>query len=464
MADEPVSAWREPPTRTLIRWLTRHRTGVTAAAATLLMALGGLGVVSAVQARANVVLNSTNRALSDANSRFTQANVALEAANGELSAANLRERERFNLAMDAIKLFHGEISQDLLLKQRQFETLRARLLRGAADFYGRLEGLLKGREDPDSHAALGRAYEELGQITLDIGNSRDALTVFERALEVRRSLAAEPGADDRVRLDLARNLIPRGFLQEGMSDRTAGMASYQEALAIVKGIKSADGMTEPPFLVEARVTHTIGWLLHAMGREAESVAWLRRAVEIADRGIADGRQGAGPERGMEVRLFVANTLNALSGPLGATVRFSESLEDQGRALRIMRDLASRHPDDSRVANGLVATHFNIGGLYRSMARPAEAFAAFRDGLDVAEGLVERYPAVVEYRRFRPAASMAAATPSRRWAGRTRPSPTSVRRGRPGRRSSMTTRPATPSRSSWEARTTGSAGPSSAGAG
>ncbi len=30
MADEPVTAWKEPRTRTLIRWLTRHRTGVTA--------------------------------------------------------------------------------------------------------------------------------------------------------------------------------------------------------------------------------------------------------------------------------------------------------------------------------------------------------------------------------------------------------------------------------------------------
>ena len=33
MADEPVSAWAEPWTRKSLRWLTRHRTGVTAAAA-----------------------------------------------------------------------------------------------------------------------------------------------------------------------------------------------------------------------------------------------------------------------------------------------------------------------------------------------------------------------------------------------------------------------------------------------
>ena len=42
MADEPVIAWHEPWSRKLVRWLTRHRTGVTAAGAAMLMAVAGL--------------------------------------------------------------------------------------------------------------------------------------------------------------------------------------------------------------------------------------------------------------------------------------------------------------------------------------------------------------------------------------------------------------------------------------
>ena len=53
MADEPVSAWAEPWTRKLLRWLTRHRTGVTGAAAAVLAGVVGLSAVLAVQARAN---------------------------------------------------------------------------------------------------------------------------------------------------------------------------------------------------------------------------------------------------------------------------------------------------------------------------------------------------------------------------------------------------------------------------
>ena len=64
----------------------------------------------------------------------------------DLLAANDRERARFNLAMDAVGLFHGEVSQELLLKEKPFEGLRTSLLRGAADFYGKLEALLEGQD------------------------------------------------------------------------------------------------------------------------------------------------------------------------------------------------------------------------------------------------------------------------------------------------------------------------------
>jgi tetratricopeptide (TPR) repeat protein len=268
---------------------------------------------------------------------------------------------------------------------------------GPDDAGRRLTVTLKDRQDRESRAALGRAYEELGELTINIGHSADALAVFRKAIQVRGALAQESSADDRIRLDVARNLRSAGFLLEGMSDRPAAKASYEEALAIVKGLKPVDGMTEPLFRVEARITHSIGWLYHAMGQEDAAVAWLRRAAEILDRGIAPG-SGRSEAADKESLILLANTLNALSGPLGAVGRLHESLADQQRALQVTREVARRLPDDPEVANSYAVTYFNIGEL-RSMARPVEAFSAFRAGLDVLEKLVEEYPAVVEYRRF-----------------------------------------------------------------
>ena len=142
MADEPVMAWREPLARRARRWARRHRTVFTALAAAMLVALAGTGVLLEMQTRANADLKL-------ANDRVKQ-------ANADLKAANDREKQRFSLAMDAIKLFHGEVSEDLLMKEKQFEGLRTKLLKGAADFYGRLEGLLKSQTDRESRRCAGQ--------------------------------------------------------------------------------------------------------------------------------------------------------------------------------------------------------------------------------------------------------------------------------------------------------------------
>ena len=177
-------------------------------AASVFVALIGSAVVLAVQA---------------------QANGRLHQANADLEAANAREKQRFELAMDAIGLFHGEVSADLLLKERQFEGLRTKLLKAAADFYGRLEGLLKGQADGPSRADLGKAYAELAELTAEVGDQTAAVAVYSKALEVRRALASEPRAGAETKLDLARTLYDAGYLMNATGDTTGALAGYEES-------------------------------------------------------------------------------------------------------------------------------------------------------------------------------------------------------------------------------------------
>ena len=99
MADEPVTAWREPLARRARRWSRRNRTAVTAVAAAGAAALVGLAVVLAIQAEGARRLAATNRRLAEANSRALRANDDLVAANARaiqanegLTLANARER------------------------------------------------------------------------------------------------------------------------------------------------------------------------------------------------------------------------------------------------------------------------------------------------------------------------------------------------------------------------------------
>ena len=62
---------------------------------------------------------------------------------------------RYDLAVEAIKTFHTGVSEDFLLKEDQFKELRDRLLKSAADFYGKLGALLGKETDVASRRALG---------------------------------------------------------------------------------------------------------------------------------------------------------------------------------------------------------------------------------------------------------------------------------------------------------------------
>ena len=135
MADEPVSAWREPPARRALRWARRNRTAVASAAVALVAGVVGLSAVLAVQTQAKA-------ALARSLVRETQAKLDLAAANTDLARSRDAVQARYDLAVAAIQTFHTGVSEDFLLKEEAFKDLRNRLLKSASDFYGKLGALL----------------------------------------------------------------------------------------------------------------------------------------------------------------------------------------------------------------------------------------------------------------------------------------------------------------------------------
>ena len=372
-ADEPVAAWREPWSRTLVRWLTRHRTGVTAAGAALLVALAGLAAVLGVEARANGQLT---------------------AKNAQLDAAILREADRFKLAMDAIKLFHGEVSEDLLLKEKKFEGLRRKLLRGAADFYGKLEALLEGQSDAKSRAALAQSYTELADLTTLIGKGDEALALHQKALAIHRELAARPGASAEAKLGLVGGLYKVARLRLSEDRVAESLALVNEATTLAEGLE-AKGQTSGPF--RKRLAECLNYTAIVLNANLPKIRNPTKAMEYNKRAldISEELAAANPTENEFNDLLAAHVTHRgiLLQDQGKRV---EAVEAQQRAVAITKRLADANPNSGKYRDFLGRAYWNLVGKLSSSGKAAEALAAAELAVATWQRVADDNPAVVTY--------------------------------------------------------------------
>lgn len=113
LADEPVSAWREPWTVTAGRFVRRRRTLMSTLAACVLVGVAALGALSWQQQTANLTLGKKNRELlvatERANLAATQATEsANEAREQKREAEEARRRAERELYFNTIALAHRE--------------------------------------------------------------------------------------------------------------------------------------------------------------------------------------------------------------------------------------------------------------------------------------------------------------------------------------------------------------------
>jgi serine/threonine-protein kinase len=389
IADEPVSAWREPASRKVLRWLTRHRVGVTAAGVAAVVALAGLTGVAGVQARANDRLHRLNTSLEDANARVTS-------ANAELLEASRRELERFNLAMDAIRLFHTEVSEDLLLKEKPFEGLRNRLLRSAAGFYGHLEKLLEGRSDRPSREALAEAYSTLAGITDQVGSKTESVAIGRKALVLRKELAGGPEATPQATAEVARGFIAVGeFLVDQKGSQDEALGASEQALGLLDSLVRSDPGDQALRADLARALHLAAGALCHYGRPPAAIAANGpRAIAAIERSIALWEQLVRQQpASAPYRLGLAGAYQQLGSVHAQLKEYDAACAPLARSVAIHEALARIDPVDGKRLQALARA---LGRQFEALhfaGRPGEALRAVRRAVSVYDEFTRRFPAV-----------------------------------------------------------------------
>jgi tetratricopeptide (TPR) repeat protein len=318
-----------------------------------------------------------------------RANTDLAAKNTELEAANERERQRFSLAVDAIGLLTGNIGQDLLLQQKEFDGLRTRLLKGAADFYGKLESQLRDRNDPASRAALARAYFELGELTDNIGSKDDALAIHRKALAIRRDLSGTAGADMETRLDVGRSLGRMGTLLLETGDPAGGLRAFEEQLTVALELEKESPHDEVRIVLAQGQLGT-GNVLYRIGKAADALVSYEKAGGI-QKNLADAHPAI-----TQFQNDLAKTFHYTSRVLIQMGKPSEALGKVQAARAIQQKLADAHSNASEFQFELAKSHHEIGWQLYLLGKTAEGLASGHAARTIFQKLADAHPAVTEF--------------------------------------------------------------------
>jgi len=309
-------------------------------------------------------------------------------SNADLKRSHAAVQERYELAVDAVKTFHTGVSQDFLLQQDQFKELRDGLLGAASSFYEKLGGLLKDEADVPSRRSLLRANFEVAALTNMVGRREDALALHRRVLQGREELAALPGANPEMALDVAQSLLAVGEMLEQTGQTDEALAMFERARSSVAARNGGPPQGPAAQSVFAEAEERAGLLFNKIGRTDEALRAIERAGALLKTIAA-----ADPED-TEEQLALASSRHALATLL-KTAKPAEALVVFEEVRAIRQKLADAHPDVPRFQRELSQSHRSIGAALYAAGNANEALKAFDKALPIAQKLADANPAVIQ---------------------------------------------------------------------
>ncbi|MFO0953619.1 MAG: hypothetical protein U0835_21190 [Isosphaeraceae bacterium] len=291
--------------------MRRNRTAVSAAAVALVMAVIGLGVVSAVLTTKNAALDLQRR----------------------------RVEDREQLAIAAVRRFLDAVIEDPVLKNSEgLKDLRNSPLKGPLAFFRSLRDQLLADRDtrPEAQVQLAMAVHDYAHLTNEIGDKRDGLKAHEDSLAIRQELAREDPAKVEYQAGLAGIQNCRGDFLRATGQPEAALRSYEQARAIRERLvrqqpKALDYASDLRGTLNHSAVIDLGARRFqvALERFTQAIVWQKKAL-------------ATNPRNPEYR-------RALANHLGDLIRAARGLGRDEEVERAQRELDELKANDPRFA-------------------------------------------------------------------------------------------------------------------
>jgi serine/threonine-protein kinase len=245
LADEPVSAWEEPWSVRTRRWLGRHRTLVTAAAAAVLVAVVSLAAATALLAATSERERQAERLALGRTERLALGRVQ-EADRNARSASEQRR-----LALETLQAVIFDTQRELECRPGM-QDLRKRLLEKAQTGLRNVAQsaeLALAEANPGSALAKGDLavfYEWLGDVSLELGDVRAARDAYRQRLELAEALALADPDSAQAQTDLVVSCYKLGTLEERALHFGEAIRWYGRAEAILERLRAVDKLKDQP--------------------------------------------------------------------------------------------------------------------------------------------------------------------------------------------------------------------------
>jgi tetratricopeptide (TPR) repeat protein len=210
----------------------------------------------------------------------------------------------------------------------------------------------------------GEIYHYLGWIKMDQGKHTDAITYYEKSLEIRqKTLPANYPS-------LATSYNNIGEVYRNMGEYSKALSSHEKALEIYQKTLPANH----PLL--ATSYNNIGFVYNNMGEYSKALSYYEKALEIRQKTLPANHP------------HLATSYNNIGLVYDNMGEYSKALSSYEKALEIRQEtLPENHP--------LLATSYNnIGFVYENMGEYSKALSFFERALDIKQrSLPPNHPSI-----------------------------------------------------------------------
>ncbi len=393
LADEPVGAYPEPWPQRAGRWTRRHRTAVAAAVAVLAVGAAALAVGNLLLNRANVAIENQRR----------------EAEEQRRLAEEQRKAAQDNLlyARATAEQFFLTIVQNRLLNSPHpgLHPLRRELLGAGLNLYQEL--VRRVGDNPAFREARANAYLRLGRVTMEMGLREEARTAFLQARDLyAQALAGAPPDPARCKDAQARNENNLGRLYLDLGETDDAVKVFQQAIAAHEELRRVGQREAKMFPPLASVEEELAWeynnlavALRRAGRWPEAARLYKQSAGVWEDLARRFDQNVNYRYGLgSAYANLGVNYHDTGHPAEALGAYRRGITDLRRAITLHQAQPTRSNDERVRLYAALALHLNgLGSLYTETGDRGKARAALEEARTVLADLARDNPDVAVVR-------------------------------------------------------------------